>query len=185
MTPALSYQVMDYLIVCPLCGGPMIPGERHEHRSGVQDTQRVEQVEREGHYSLLQHRIATFSPPAAGVDAIAVVPANVRWEVQNLGAILTTDAVAANRVVHMIVDDGQGHQVYNFSASVNQIATQVVQYSAGVAVVAATFDSATMLVLPYPLHLSQGWRVGFKTTALDAGDQWSGFAILVHEWLSF
>jgi len=157
----------------------------HRHNAPVQDTQRREWTERPGHYAVVQTRVATFPNPAAGVDAIAVVPSNVRWEVQNLGALLTTSAAVANRVVHLIVDDGQGNQVYNFPASQNQVAASAVQYSAGVSTMVVSFDSATMLVLPFPLHLSPGWRIGFKTTLLDAADQWTKFAMITKEWINF
>lgn len=176
---------MDFVLSCAVCGAVIPPDGKHYHRPGIQDTQSVDRTEREGHYAILQHRIVTLANPAAGVDAIATVPALSRWEVQNLGGLLTTDAVVANRVPHLIVDDGQAHQVYNFPSPNNQVAGAAIQYAAGVGVVAASFDNATMLVLPYPLHLSQGWRVGFKTTALDPGDQWSGFALLVHEWVNY
>jgi hypothetical protein len=176
---------MNFAISCAVCGEVIDPLGKHSHGASIQDTQGVERSQRSGHFALLQHRIVAAPTPAAGADPIFIVPALSRWELQNLGALLTTSAVVANRVPHLIVDDNQGHQVYNFPASTNQVASSAVQYAAGVGVVAASNDNATMLVLPYPLHLNQGWRVGFKTTGLDVGDQWTVFALLVHEWVSY
>lgn len=173
------------MITCVACGGELVPGVAHQHDGVLQDTQSRERTERPGHYAIVQTRIATFPAPAAGIDAIAVVPSNVRWEVQNLSAILTTSAVVANRVPHVIIDDGQGNQVYNCPPGANQLAATAVQYSAGISNAVAAFDGATVLVLPDVLHLSPGWRIGFKTTALDVGDQWTKFAMLTKEWVNF
>jgi hypothetical protein len=176
---------MDFLIVCATCHQTITPGVAHEHSAPLHDTQQREHAERGGHYAVVQTRVAIFPAPGAGVDAVAVVPSNVRWEVQNLSGLLTTDAAVANRVPHLIVDDGQGNQVYNYPAPANQAASLAVQYTAGIGSVNAAFDNSTVLVLPSIMHLSPGWRIGFKTTALDGGDQWTKFALLVKEWLSF
>jgi hypothetical protein len=177
---------MDTLdLVCAVCGVALHKHEHAGHRFMIRDDQIAETTVRHGHYAIVEHRSILLAKPAAGVDAIAVVPGAARWEVLNLSALLTASAVVANRVPHVIIDDGQGNQSYNFPAGGNQLAGSAVQYSAASDTVAASFDGAISLVLPYPCHLSQGWRVGFKTTALDPGDQWTGFCLIVKEWLNF
>jgi len=151
----------------------------------IRDDQVAERTQRPGHYLLLQQRVVLLPSPAAGVDAVATVPATAQWELISLQAQLVTSAAVANRVPHLVLTDGQGHSLFNFPAANNQLAGVTKQYSGGVADVAADFDNAAALVLPYGLKLLQGWTVGFATTALDVADQWSKFNLLVKEWLSF
>jgi hypothetical protein len=93
--------------------------------------------------------------------------------------------VVNNRVPHLVVDDGQGHSIFNVPFSNNQPASLTVIYSAGASIVASSFDGAITACFPQHLLLLQGWRVRMLTTLLDAGDQWSAVNVLVKEWIQF
>ena len=149
------------------------------------DDQSIDRGRRPGHYTVSDYRVISIPAPAPGVDVVAVVPTPSQWRVQCLQAQLITSAVIANRVPHLIIKDQLGNYVYNFPAPTNQVASSTMQYSAGTTTVAAQFDNASVLVLPFPVKLLQGWSVGFLTTALQAADQWSNAALYVKEWLEF
>jgi hypothetical protein len=151
----------------------------------MRDDQYAEANTRDGHYSLAGLRVIPVANPNVGLDWTAKVPATARWKLSCLQAQLTSSAVAVNRVPHVVITDGQGHSVYNFPAPNNQVAGTVVQYSAGTTIVAASFDNASVLVLPEPVKLLQTWTIGMVTTALDPGDQWSNIFLYVKEWLQF
>lgn len=189
----MSPQGLNLVILC-VCGQPE---EAHGYGKSkhsyipdrgvppLRDDQRPKKAPRHGHYALKEYRNITQKAPLPGVDIKATVPGAARWRVQCLQAQLTTSAVVANRVPHLVITDGQGNSLYNFPSSSNQLAGSTVQYSAGTTVVSLSFDSATVMVLPFPVKLLQGWTIGFVTTALDAGDQWSNLALHVKEWLNF
>lgn len=180
------------LILCAICG----VGET-QHQGGalghswspaiwsIRDDQQIEKTARPTHYALKNYRIIPQPQPAAGVDAIAKVPPTNRWRVFSLAATLTTSAAIFDRVPHLIIKDDQGNTVYNFPSFGNQVAGTTGIYSAGLATVAASFDGATQLVLPIDYKLLQNWSIGFATTNLQPADQWTGFALLVKEWLNF
>lgn len=151
----------------------------------VRDDQVSQRVQRKGHNTIVDYRVITLANPAAAADWTATVPVPARWRVQCLQAQLVTSAVAANRIPHLVITDGQGRSMYNFPAPGNQPAALTVQYSAGTTIVALQFDNAQALVLPYPMKLLQGWTIGTLTTGLSAGDQWSNIQIHVKEWLQF
>jgi len=139
-----------------------------------------------GRYQVKESRIVTTAKPAAGVDVKATVPGATKWKVWSLRASLTTSAIAANRVPHLQITDGpNGHVVTDFPAGNNQLAASTINYAAGAGVVAANFDNTLVFVLPVDVVLLQGWTLGFATTALDAGDQWTALALLVTETLYF
>jgi hypothetical protein len=184
---------IDLSILC-VCGQP---GNAPVHQGGGhayqpvrgagqrRDDQRTEDGPRPGHYALSEQRIITVGAPAAGADWSATVPTPARWRVNALQAQLTTGAAGGNRVPHLVITDGQGHSVYNFPSTANQLANSTAQYSAGATVMTAQFDNAQVLVLPYPLKLLQTWTIGTLTTGIQAGDQWSNIVLYVKEWLDF
>lgn len=189
----MSSMAINLTVLC-VCGQPAnaaIHGDGHgQHRyiarpSPVRDDQEYFSRDRKNHYAVMEYRVTQIAQPAAGVDVLAVCPQPAMWEIHSLQAQLTTDAVVANRTPHLVVMDGVGNYTYNAPAPGAQTATQTWQYSAGSTVVVWSNDSAVVLVLPYPTILLPGWKVGFKTSALDAGDQWSNVVIKVKEWLYF
>lgn len=189
----MSTQAIDITILC-MCGlpasAPVHQGSGHLYnphrgRNQIRDNQVVDDGPREGHHVISDQRVITFKQPAAGADFVATVPGAASWRVNCLAAQLTTSAVINNRVVHIVVTDGQGNTVYNFPAPNNQVAASAVLYTAGAEILSVSADNVQTLVLPPPLTLLQGWTIGFKTTLLDAGDQWANVAFYVKEWLNF
>jgi len=184
---------IDGSIMCA-CGQPQTApvhgpgGHQYAPIRGVdqiRDDQHADKGRRKGHNAIVDYRVITLPKPAAGADFSAKVPSPARWRVQCLQAQLLTDAVAVNRVPHLVITDGQGNSVYNFPSPSNQVASTTAQYSAGTTVVSTQFDGAVVWVLPYPMKLLQGWTIGSLTTALDPGDQWSNIVLHVKEWLYF
>lgn len=152
----------------------------------LRPTQKYKRGYSDGRYSLKESRVVRVAQPAAGVDAKATVPGAAKWFVWSMRATLTTDAVIANRIPHLQITDGpNGNIVADFPAANNQGAGTVIAYAAGAGVVAANFDSTIVFVLPVEVELLQGWTIGFKTTGIDPGDQWSPLALLVTEKLYF
>jgi len=183
---------MDTTIVC-ICG---LPASQHGEgmtnhppitegwAQGVRDTQSLRKGLRRGHWEIVEPRVVTIVAPSAGVDVKATVPQNGKWEVWAMYATLTTDATVAARVPHIIIQDPQAqHTVYNVPSLTNQIASTIVKYTGAPAVVNANFDNASLLVLPVDMPLLGNWSIGFLTTALDPGDQWSAMSLLVLETL--
>jgi hypothetical protein len=173
------------LLVCAVCGVPVDKHIGQDHGFMIRDDQGIDRSDRPGHYKLIEYRVVTIPAPAAGADPVIVVPANSNWRVESLSTSLVTDAVVANRVPHLVFDDGQGHVLFNTPFANNQIAASTVQYSAGASIVASSFDNAITACYPQHMLLLQGWRARMLTTALDAGDQWSAVTVLVKEWIQF
>jgi hypothetical protein len=152
----------------------------------LRPTQTYKRGYTEGHYSLEEARIVTVPQPPPGGGVRATVPGGTKWQVWSLRATLTTDAVANNRVPHLQITDGpNGHICMDFPAPQNQVAGTSIAYCAATSSVAVNFDNTTVIVLPVEVELLQGWVIGFSTTALDAGDQWSAMALIVTETLYF
>lgn len=177
------------------CGEPL---ESHAHgakghtyvpasiASYLRSTQRYKRGYVQGRYSLKESRILTIKKPAAGVDVKASVTAPAKWMLWSLRASLTTSGVVANRVPHLQITDGpNGNVVLDFPASGNQTAGSTIAYSASAGGVVASFDNTNVFVLPAQVEMLQGWTIGFATTAIDAGDQWSALALMIEETLYF
>jgi hypothetical protein len=184
---------IDLSVMC-ICGQPENAPVHHygghlynpvRAADQLRDDQDAHKGRRRGHYALAEQRIITLAQPALGADWSAAVPATARWRVNALQAQLTTSAAVANRIPHIVITDGQGHNVYNMPAPTNQVAASAVQYSAGATVVTAFFDSAAVLALPYPLKLLQNWTIASLTTGIQAADQWANIVLYVKEWLQF
>jgi hypothetical protein len=172
-------------LVCVVCGVAVDKHVGQGHNFMVRDDQGYDASDRPGHFKVINYRVVTIAAPAAGADPVIVVPANSNWRIEALLATLVTDAVVNNRVPHLIVDDGQGHNLFNVPFANNQVAGSTVIYSAGASIVASSFDNAITACFPQHLLLLQGWRVRMATSLLDAGDQWSATNVLIKEWLQF
>jgi hypothetical protein len=173
------------LLTCAVCGVSYLKHHHTDHHFVVRDDQATDRTDRPGHYALEQHRVVPLVNPAAGVDAVWTVPAASRWEVLAARAKLTTSATVANRIPHLVLTDDLGNTFYDYPSNNNQVAGTVLSYGIGIGIVAANFDNTITLVLAVTARLNQKWTIGFSTTGLQAGDQWSACALMVHEWLSF
>lgn len=127
-------------------------------------------------------RSITGTDPAAGAEISEVVPDRRRWRILAVRFSLTTDATAADRIVHLHLDDGTSifadvcvttahaasiTKVYNFS---NYGSTQLAP--------------TTCLYIPLPpLPLMPGYRIKTITDNLQAGDDFTAPQLLVEEWI--
>ncbi|MBA7581719.1 hypothetical protein ES708_23630 [subsurface metagenome] len=127
-------------------------------------------------------RSITGTDPAAGAEISEVVPARRRWRILAVRFTLVTDDPVADRIVHLIIDDGTAiftdicvttaHEAsttktYNFS---NFGSTQL--------------NPVACLYIPLPpLPLSPGFRIRTATDLLEATDDFSAPQLLVEEWI--
>ena len=170
------------------------PAEQHqaEHAwlcqiaAQLRDTQELLRGRRPGHYAIREPRIVYSAVPAAGSDVFLTVPGTTRWKVWGLQATLVTSAAVANRVPHLeIWDPGDVHTAYDVPGLNNQTAGTTVAYSGVPGGTFGFFDNTQVMPLPVEMDLLQGWSIGFETTALQAGDQWTALSMLVTETLYF
>lgn len=119
--------------------------------------------------------------PAAGVEITETVPAGVRWALRSFRFTLTTSAAAANRRPTLIIDDG-ANEIWRVNSNVDQTATQISQYLAGVGAPFATLDVRVFsLPLPVGLALLAGYRLRTSTAAIQAGDDYAAPVYQVEE----
>jgi len=129
-------------------------------------------------------RSVTGSDPAAGAEVSDTVPAGARWRLIAAIFTLVASGAAANRRVHVTLDDGA--TVYLRSLSGTDITagqTGIVSFWESGQLVASN-NSAQVAMLPSNLILVAGHRIKTVTTALDAGDNYGAPQYLVEEWLS-
>ncbi len=127
-------------------------------------------------------RSITGTDPAVNTEISETVPERRRWRILAIRFTLVTDEIEANRVVHLIIDDGANifldvcvttahaastTKTYNFS---NFGSTQL--------------EPADCLYIPLPpLPLSPGFRIRTATDLLKANDNFSAPQLLVEEWI--
>ncbi len=127
-------------------------------------------------------RSITGTDPAAGAEISETVPDRRRWRILAVRFTLVTDDPVADRLVHLILDDGTNifcdvcvttahaasiTKTYNFS---NFGSTQL--------------NPVTCLYIPLPpLPLSPGFRIRTATDLLEVTDDFSAPQLLVEEWI--
>jgi hypothetical protein len=125
--------------------------------------------------------------PGAGANWSVSVPANARWRVRSIGALLTTSATVINRQVGLHIAVG-GNIVFTGAASVAIPANTPAVVTAVALNPFAPLDT-TRIYLPLPpdLYLTGAsglvQTISSEATNLQAGDQWSSINLLVEEWL--
>jgi hypothetical protein len=126
--------------------------------------------------------VTSAADPAAGAEVSVIVPGGRVWEIQTVFLSLVTDATAANRFLHLALDDGttifwRGHSNTAHTASTTAYYT----WSATGAPV-ATLSTGFMLTLPTPpLVLHPGFRIRTITPNLQAGDNYARPVLYVRE----
>lgn len=115
--------------------------------------------------------------PAAGAEWLYTVPAGVPAILSSVHFIFTTSAAVADRVPHLVVDDGTNTLVQKTHYTA-QAASQAGEYNF------AHFggdDAAPVgyVVFPSfpPTAVKAGYRIGTLTTAIDAADQYSAITL--------
>ncbi len=132
----------------------------------------------------LHGRIISFTgtDPAVGEEISQTVPDRRRWRILAVRFTLVTDDTVADRLVHLVLDDGTNifadicvttahaasiTKAYNFS---NFGSTQL--------------NPVTCLYIPLPpLPLSPGFRIRTATDLKEDGDNFSAPQLLVEEWI--
>lgn len=125
----------------------------------------------------------TGTTPGAGAEISETVPSNAIWRIKSFWFKLTTSATVANRIPHLIIDDGT-NVLLDMPCTTAQTAGQVITYVAadGVSGVGPT-DNVSEIRFPFDLRLMTGSRIRTLTTAIQAGDQYTAPQYLEVEWL--
>lgn len=125
----------------------------------------------------------TGTNPAAGVEITETVPTNAVWRFHSAYFTLVTSAVAGNRRVQFVYDDGAtffGGSI----AGANQAASTTNYYLVGAhSIYAATGMTIQLIPTIADLRLPQGYRVRTSTVNFDAGDNWNTPHLYVEEWI--
>lgn len=129
-------------------------------------------------------RVIPFAPPLAGVEASITVPGGVIWHPLAITATLTSDAVVANRVPQLVLDDGNTI-VARIAGGQAQAASLAATYTwiVGGAFSGGTVALGAITVALPDLALSPGYRLRTITAGLDAGDTYTGLVLWVEELL--
>lgn len=122
--------------------------------------------------------------PAAGADLNETVPTNAKWILREISAVLTTSAVANNRQVRFILDDGSNVQYATYAPD-TQAATLAHRYNMAPAGSDKTVVGTHHFInLPNVVEMEPTWRWRTATDLIDVGDQWSVPTYVVEEWIS-
>ena len=119
--------------------------------------------------------------PAAGADfTVKVDDAGAPWQIVSIRARLVTSAVVANRLVHCVVKDADGNEVYRigFDGAITASKTTIFSFTPAAGGIAGGITTNNDLVYSIPdgPYLPR-WTVGSVTGAIDVGDQWSQIAV--------
>lgn len=129
-------------------------------------------------------RSITGTDPVAGAEVSETVPAGARWELLAINVVLTTSAVAGNRIPQLQIDDGA-----NLIVSVPSLlphgptVTSRHQWAEGLPHTALIQAVATPSGLPLRLQLLAGYRIKTLTSAIDVGDNYAAPQYAVREWI--
>lgn len=140
---------------------------------------------REGRILPGEKRVVAVANPAAGAGWSVTVPGGRQWRIQGGVALLTTDAVVANRIPQITLSD-QTTTWWDASVDVNIPASTPQRFSFGaLGVPGAAQTPGDAIIVPLPdMFLPAGTQLAAITTAEDVGDQWTGIALMVEEcWL--
>lgn len=123
--------------------------------------------------------------PAAGADWTLVSPANVRWVVRGVTALLTTAVAVANRNPRLFwTSDVTNVNEQLIPVATDQTASLAITYSVGSSPITTTAAGATSLwAAMTPIMIENTGRIGTNTANIQAADQWSNIVVDVEEWL--
>ena len=128
-------------------------------------------------------RSITGTDPAVDTEISEAVPTNARWLVRSVRFTLVTDANAATRRVHLVIDDGTT-TLLDIGAGGTQTASVTKSYNAFPEGPSATSVTAEVyLTLPGNLMLLQGFQLLTATQFLQATDNFGAPQLYVEEWL--
>lgn len=121
--------------------------------------------------------VATVTPanPAAGAQWSYVTSG--RGLLVSITAVLTTDAVVANRTPRLTITDGGGHTVALTPLPPAQVASLAVSYCWYPGAPLGAVASSPMTAPVPTIELGPGWTIASVTGGMDAGDQWSSIVV--------
>lgn len=126
-------------------------------------------------------RSITGTDPAAGAEISETVPDRLRWLIRGVYFTFTTSATVANRLVHLIIDDGT-NIIAKICVVVAHAADTAKDYSF------ANYGSTQInpvdcFYLPIPLlPLVAGYRIRTSTDLIEGDDDFSAPQLLIEEW---
>jgi hypothetical protein len=129
-------------------------------------------------------RSITGTLPAAGAEISETVPVGAIWSLKSFLFTFTTGAAVANRVPHLIIDDGT-NQLLNlaYASTIAASLTTQILTALGITPIVVS-DGVARLNTPTNILLSAGWRIRTLTTALQAADQYTAPQYEVEEWIA-
>lgn len=116
--------------------------------------------------------------PAAGAELTVTVPGDRAWRILTGVFTYTASATVANRNPHLALLDGDGNPLGEFNSGTAQTAGQIVTYT--VAAAYTWSGAGTNISIP-DLVIYPGFKFGFHSDTMQAGDQISGVRLLVEE----
>lgn len=128
-----------------------------------------------------QLRSITGTNPAAGAEISETVPTGAQWKLHGLLLTLVTDATVANRVIHLVIDDGTADLAHaptgaNMAASITHRASYSVMGDKD-----GSAGNTISIAINAPFPLRAGYRIRTSTTNLQAGDDYAAPQLLVDE----
>ncbi len=124
----------------------------------------------------------TGTDPAAGAEISETVPDRRRWLLRGIYFSLTTSATVADRLVHLIIDDGT-NIIAKICVVIAHAADTAKDYSF------ANYGSTQLnpvlcFYLPLPLlPLAAGYRIRTSTDLIEGDDDFTAPQLLVEEWI--
>lgn len=126
-------------------------------------------------------RVVTGSAPAAGAEILDACPLHTHWDVHAIFLQLSTSAVAGNRQVLVLLDDGV--TVYYEPVSLSlQAASLTFTYELAAHGQLTVVNNGVVLMPLFPgCEMRSGWRLRTQTVGIQAGDQWAAPVYQVEE----
>ncbi len=127
-------------------------------------------------------RSITGADPAAGAEISETVPDRRRWLLRGIYFTFTTSATVADRLVHLIIDDGT-----NIIAKICVVTAHAADTAKDYSFAnygSTQLNPVNCFYLPLPLFpLTEGYRIRTSTDLIEGDDDYSAPRLLVEEWI--
>lgn len=119
--------------------------------------------------------VVVVGNPAAGSDwSYTLTRASQLLAVK---AVLTTDAVVANRAPALTLSDNAAHTLFVADLITVQVASNTITYSWGVGLPSVAALGGRIVNGFPPINMNVGWIVATSTVGLDVNDQWANIVL--------
>lgn len=126
--------------------------------------------------------LISVTDPAVGANLTYTVPTNVKLRFLSLRLLIVTSAVAGNRTVKLIVDNGTDACFgVACATTIPASTTQAFSFISGTSLGDTVSDYNT--AMPSLIPMPQGWRTRTSIGALDAADAVSGGRLYALRWI--